>query len=382
VTPPDLPLNPADIQDIVIVGAGPAGLAVAACLRRRGLRARLLERGEVPGWSWARHYESLRLHTSRPLSALPGFPLRSATPYADRSEVVAYLAAYVRAFDLDIEYGREVTALQREENGWRIDTPRGPCHARQVVLATGVFTQPREPDWAGRDLFGGRWLRPEEAGASCAGRRVLVVGLGNTAADLLTDLHGRGARVALSVRGAVYVVPREILGLNVFRWQQWFPERAVAVGRRLGSGGEPLGLAAARVWSRLQERRFGDLRGRGLALKSPEQIHHDQSTGLPPVIAGPWVDLVRRGEIPVFPGIAQMTADGAIFADGRSEAFDDVVLAIGYTESRFPLAGEIPIPLRDGPVAGQPGLWICGAAPVLRRISKAAERVAAGIARG
>jgi cation diffusion facilitator CzcD-associated flavoprotein CzcO len=375
-------------SDIVIVGAGPAGLAVAACLKRRGLRARLLERGEVPGWSWARHYDSLRLHTSRPLSALPGLRLQSATPYADRGEVLAYLTAYARAFDLDIEYGREVTALAREgpeEDAWRIDTPRGPCHARHVVLATGVFARPREPGWTGRDLFRGRRLRPQEAGASCAGRRVLVVGLGNTAADLITDLHGRGARVALSIRGAVHVLPRELLGLNVFRWQQWFPERALAVGRRLGSPGsdtEALGLAAARAWSRLQERRFGDLRGRGLALKPPEQIHHDQSTGLPPVIAGPWVDLVRRGEVPVFPGIARMTADGAVFADGRSETFDDLVLAIGYEESRFPLAGELPVPLRDGPVAGQPGLWICGAAPVLRRIRRAAERVAAGIAAG
>lgn len=382
MTRPDRPAPPAVIEDVVIVGAGPAGLAVAACLKRRGLRPRLLERGEVPGWSWAGHYESLRLHTSRPLSALPGLPLRSDTAYADRAEVLAYLAAYAKAFDLDIEYGREATALEREEDGWRIDTLRGSCHARQVVLATGVFARPREPDWPGRDLFHGRWLRPQEAGASCAGRRVLVAGLGNTAADLLAELHGRGARVALSVRGAVSVVPREILGLNVFRWQQWFPERAVAVGRRLGPGGELLGVAAARVWSRLQERRYGDLRDRGLALKSPEQIHHDQAAGLPPVIAGPWVDLVRRGEIPVFSGIARMTADGAVFADGRHQAFDDVVLAIGYAESRFPLAGDLSIPLRDGPVAGRPGLWICGAAPVLRRIRRSAERVAAGIARG
>lgn len=379
MTPPDRS------SDIVIVGAGPAGLSVAACLKRRGLRARLLERGELPGWSWARHYESLRLHTSRPLSALPGLRLRSATSYADRAEVLAYLAAYAKAFDLDVEFGREVTALAREGpegDAWRIDTPRGPCHARHVILATGVFARPREPDWPGRDLFRGRWLRPQEAGASCAGRRVLVAGLGNTAADLLTDLHGRGARVALSIRGAVHVLPRELLGLNVFRWQQWFPERAVAVGRRIGSSGGILGLAAARVWSRLQEHRFGDLRSRGIALKSPEQIHHDQSAGLPPVISGPWVDLVRRGEVPVFPGIARMTADGSVFADGRHQPFDDVVLAIGYTESRFPLAGDLPVPLRDGPVEGQPGLWICGAAPVLRRIRQAAERVAVGIAEG
>jgi cation diffusion facilitator CzcD-associated flavoprotein CzcO len=380
VTEPDHPADVSDLSDIVIVGAGPAGLAVAACLKRRGLHARLLERGEVPGWSWARQYESLRLHTSRSISALPGLPLRSATPYADRPEVLAYLAAYVRTFGLDIEHGWEVTDLVREREGWRIDTPRGPCHARQVVLATGAFTHPREPDWPGRDLFRGRWLNPQEAGASCAGRRVLIVGLGNTAADLIADLHGHGAQAALSVRGAVHVLPREVLGLNLFRWRQWFPERARAIGRRLGFDGEAFELAAARAWSRLQERRFGDLRRHGLALKSLEQIHHDQTTGLSPTVAGPWVDLIRRGEVPVFPGIERMTADGAVFTDGRSQAFDDVVLAIGYTESRFPLAGELPVPLRDGPVPGQPGLWICGAAPVLWRIGRSAERVAGGVA--
>lgn len=376
--------DPAPPSDIVIVGAGPAGLAVAACLKRRGLPARLLERGEVPGWSWARHYESLRLHTSSSLSGLPGLPLRSATSYASREEVLAYLAAYAKAFDLDVEYSREVTGLTRDGDGWRIDTPRGPCHARHVILATGAFTRPREPDWPGRDLFLGRWLRPEEAGASCAGRRVLVVGLGNTAADLIADLHRRGARVALSVRGAVHVLPREVLGLNLFRWRQWFPDRALAISRRLGSpdsNTEALGLAAARSWSRLQERRFGDLRGHGLPLKSPEQIHHDQKAGLSPVVAGPWVDLVRSGEVSVVPGIERMTADGAVFTDGRREDLDDVVLAIGYSESRFPLAGEIQGPMRDGAVPGQPGLWLCGAAPVLWRIRQAAERVARDVYR-
>lgn len=385
MTEPDHPADVSDLSDVVIVGAGPAGLAVAACLKQRGLHARLLERGEVPGWSWARHYASLRLHTSRSLSGLPGLPLRSTTHYPKREEVLAYLADYARAFDLEIECGREVTGLAREGDRWRIDTPRGPCHARQVVLATGAFSHPREPDWPGLDLFRGRWLRPEEAGASCEGRRVLIVGLGNTATDLIADLHQRGARVALSVRGAVQVLPREILGLNLFRWRKWFPDRALAIGRRLGSLGsntEALGMAAARAWSRLQESRFGDLRSQGLALKSPEQIHHDQKAGISPIVAGPWVDLIRRGEVPVLPGIDHMTADGAVFTDGRREELDDVVLAIGYSESRFPLAGELPSPLRDGPVPGQPGLWICGAAPVLWRIRRAAERVAEGVAAG
>ncbi|HYN23156.1 MAG TPA: NAD(P)-binding domain-containing protein, partial [Thermoanaerobaculia bacterium] len=134
-------------QPIVIVGAGPAGLAVAACLKMRGLRARLLERGEAPGWSWSRHYESLRLHTPRSLSSLPGFSLRCATPYPGRDDFLAYLAAYARKFDLDIDLDCEVTDVQRDGDAWRIETQHGSCRARHAVLATGFFSVPREPEW-------------------------------------------------------------------------------------------------------------------------------------------------------------------------------------------------------------------------------------------
>jgi cation diffusion facilitator CzcD-associated flavoprotein CzcO len=371
-------------EEIVIVGAGPAGLAVAACLKMRGLRARLLERGANPGWSWSRHYESLRLHTPRSLSSLPGFPLRCTTPYPGRDEFLAYLAAYARKFDLDIDLGCEVTAVQRDGDGWRIETQRGSCRTRHAVLATGFFSVPREPEWPGRGLFRGRWLRPEQAEGdpALAGRRVLIVGLGNTAADLVVELRQRGARVALSVRGPVHAVPLEWFRLNVFRWSQWLPERAVAAARRFGSRGEALtARMAAHAWFHLQERELGDLRAHGLALKSPEQIRQDQSAGRPPVIAGPWVDLVRRGEVPIFPGIASLTEEGAVFADGRRETFDAIVPTLGYEERRFGLAGDLSTPLRDGPVPGRDGLWLCGTAPALRHIRRSARKIARAMAR-
>lgn len=368
--------------EVVIVGAGPAGLAVGACLARRGVGARLLERGMAPGWSWVQHYESLRLHTSRPISALPGLALRSATPYPDRAELIEYLAEYARK--LDIEYGREVLSVERSGDFWEIETSHGRCQARHVVLATGFFAGPRTPDWPGRDLFQGRWLQPEDLrqGKEWTGRRVLVAGLGNTAADMIPDLSRRGARVAVSVRGPVYVVPLEVLRVNVFRWSQWLPDRAPTVGRFFGARAGALAeRLAAHLWSGIQESRFGDLRERGLALKTPEQILLDHRTGRPPVIGGPWVDLVRRGDVPVAPAIAEITAEGVVFADGRRERFDDILLATGKEESRFRLAGDLPGRLVDGPVPGRPGLWLCGTAPALRHIRRGAARVAGAIAR-
>lgn len=353
--------------EVLIVGAGPAGLAVGACLTRLGLRARLLERGDVPGLSWARHYEALRLHTPRSLSALPGLRFSSKGTYPDRVEFLAYLAEYARRFKLEIDHGREATALLREEGGWRVETSAGDYRSRHVVLATGCFGTPREPEWPGQNLFEGRWLRPADvrSGGTWHGRRVLVVGLGNTAADLIEEVHCGGARVAVSVRGPVYLTPLELLGVNRFRWQQWLPERAPSAGKLF--------------WWGLQERLYGDLRGHGLTLKSKQQIDHDHRSGLPPVIAGPLVDLIRRGEVAVFPGILEITPEGALFADGRREAFTDIVLATGFEKKGFSLAGDLEVP-KDGPVPGQPGLWLCGAAPALRHIRKAARQIAAGIA--
>ncbi len=370
--------------EVVIVGAGPAGLAVGACLARRGLRARLLERGAAPGWAWVQHYEPLRLHTSRSLSALPGLSLRSTTPYPDRAELAAYLAAYARRFALDIEYGREVTAVERDGARWRIETPHGCCQARHVVLATGFFAGPRTPDWPGQNLFLGRWLRPEglRNSGTQSGRRVLIVGLGNTAADMIPELWRRGTRVAVSVRGPLHVVPLEVLRVNCFRWLQWLPERASAVGRLLGARAGALAEGvAAQLWFRVQERWFGDLRERGLALKTPEQILLDQRAGRPPLIGGPWVDLVRHGEVLVTPDIIELTPEGAVFADGRREQFDDILLAIGLEKGGFRLAGDLPARLLDGPVPGRPGLWLCGTAPALRHIRRSARRLADAIAR-
>src|SRR5512145_2830586 len=95
--------------EIVVVGAGPAGLAVAAALARHGLRARILERGNAPAWAWIGHYSHLRLHTSRAISELGGLRLWSATPYPTREEFLRYCADFARELGLDIETGCEVT---------------------------------------------------------------------------------------------------------------------------------------------------------------------------------------------------------------------------------------------------------------------------------
>jgi hypothetical protein len=154
--------------------------------------------------------------------------------------------------------------------------------------------------------------------------------------------------------------PLRRLGKNVLRVAEWF-------------GGT--------FWWWIQKWHYRDLQQIGISFKSGKEMMRDQWSGRVPVIGGPWVDLLRKGEVPIFPGIAEITTDGAMFVDGRSEKFNDIVVAIGFTDRRFPLAGELPSFVRDGVLPGRPGLWICGTRPALNQIGHGARRVARRIAR-
>ncbi|MFL5273509.1 MAG: NAD(P)-binding domain-containing protein [Anaeromyxobacteraceae bacterium] len=129
--------------DVVVIGAGPAGLAVGACLRRAGVGFVILEREATVGSSWRRHYDRLHLHTDRGHSSLPYLPLpRDAPRYPSRDQVVAYLEAYARAFELSPRCHEEVTRARARDGGWDVETARARYLARAVVVATGACAVP------------------------------------------------------------------------------------------------------------------------------------------------------------------------------------------------------------------------------------------------
>ena len=144
----------------IIVGAGPAGLAAAARLRERDLPFRLIDAGHEVGGSWAGRYDSLRLHTARFLSALPGMPIpKQYGDWVARNDLVAYLREYARA--------RAVPQARRRGHpgragGWRLAGHHlgGNMPARAVVIATGYSHTPYLPDWPDRSSFTGRGPTP------------------------------------------------------------------------------------------------------------------------------------------------------------------------------------------------------------------------------
>ena len=130
-------------HEVVIVGAGPAGLAAAAGLRESGLDPLLIERSATIGSAWRTRYDSFRLHTIRWLSGLPGMPIPSTCgSWVGRDDFIAYLEKYANHFGVSPQFGIELRGLAAGDGGWVLTTSQGQVEVRRVVLATGACTQP------------------------------------------------------------------------------------------------------------------------------------------------------------------------------------------------------------------------------------------------
>ncbi|HXU65548.1 MAG TPA: NAD(P)/FAD-dependent oxidoreductase [Polyangia bacterium] len=346
---------------VVVVGAGPAGLATAACLARAGVEHVLLEQAAELGASWRRHYDRLHLHTPKGISALPYVPYPRAAPrYPSRDDVIAYLEGYAGVLGLRPRLGEAVTAIAAAPDGedpaWTVDTSQTRYRAKHVVVATGLARVPVLPAWPGREGYRGQVLHSSRYvnGAAWRGGRVLVVGIGNSGGEIAVDLLEQGATPALSVRGAVNVIPREVLGIPI-----------LSVGALLRVLPPALGDLLGRPLIRLG---VGDVEALGLRrLPYGALTQVDRHGRVPLIDAGKTgtIAQIRAGRIALRPGIERFTADGVRFTDGREEPFDAVVAATGYGpglgETLGALSGLRPAP--NGPAAAltpRPGLHLCG----------------------
>jgi cation diffusion facilitator CzcD-associated flavoprotein CzcO len=306
--------------EVLIVGAGPAGLAVAGCLVQRGLTPLVIEQADAVASSWRNHYERLHLHTVKQLSALPGVPFSDDCPrYVPRQGVVDYLADYAQRHRIEPRLGEEVVAVSATDGGWQVATRSGARHrARKVVLATGANCEPRMPKIAGQAQYRGRVLhsRDYRNAAPFAGQRVLVVGMGNTGAEIALDLVEQGVQAALSVRSPVNIVHREVLGRPTQR-------TSILLAKLPAAWGEALATLLRRL-------SVGDLSRWGLQTAAVSPLRQLREHGKTPVIDVGTLARIKRGEIKVHPGIEGFTAKGLRFVDGSEHAFDAVILATGY----------------------------------------------------
>jgi hypothetical protein len=341
-------------EQVAIVGAGPAGLAVAACLKQRGVTALILDSAAQVGAVWRKHYQRLHLHTHKGGSSLPGLDFPSDYPlYPSREQFIAYLEQYARHFELAPAFEEAVTRVVRNGSGWEITTTRRTFGTRHVVLATGNTRVPVTPTWPGLERFSGEVLHSSRYtnGSAWKGKRVLVVGLGNSGGEIAIDLHEHGARPTLAVRSPVSVIPRELLGLPILAVASLFRAFPPRVADLLAA---PL-LALS----------IGDITKLGLRRRPYGPLEQIKRDGRVPLIDVGTLALVRAGQVQIAPGVERFTETSAVFEGGLTQPFDAIVLATGYRPelaeflpSAPELCDEHGFPRADGQV--RPGLHLCG----------------------
>lgn len=217
------------MTDVLIIGAGQAGLAMGQALRGTGLDFLLLDAGARVGDSWRARWDSLRLFTPARRSGLPGLPFPGAPGrYPGKDEVADYLAGYAEHFALPVEHGVRVGRLRRTREGWYDVDGRV---ARSVVIATGPFRRPFTPPFrlAVPQVHSADYRRPEQLPDG----PVLVVGGGNSGVQIAAELAA-DRPVTLSAGTAQPVVPQRILGLDAFTWLDGLGIVRAPVESRLG----------------------------------------------------------------------------------------------------------------------------------------------------
>ncbi|MGW1982903.1 flavin-containing monooxygenase [Streptomyces collinus] len=383
-SPVHLSPTPAD-RPVYVIGAGPGGLAAAHALRSRGIRAVVLEKSDQVGSSWRRHYDRLHLHTTRRLSALPGLRMpRRFGRWVSRDDVVRYLEKYAERHELEIVTGVEVFRIERSADGagWLLHASGGrELTGSAVVVATGYNHTPRVPDWPGLDGFGGEFTHAGHYrnAEPYAGRDVLVVGVGNTGAEIAVDLvEGGAARVRLAVRTAPHIVRRSTAG--------WAAQYTGVLVRRL-----PVRLVdrLARPLARIST---PDLSAHGLA--RPETgLYSRVREGAIPVQDVGLIDAVRKGKVEVVAAVEGFEDGKVALADGSRISPDAVIAATGYVRALEGLVGHLEVldgrgrPVVHGPrtPANAPGLYFTGftnpISGMFRELAIDAERIARAVAR-
>jgi cation diffusion facilitator CzcD-associated flavoprotein CzcO len=295
--------------------------------------------------------------------------------YPSRAQMVSYLESYAARFQIKPVFNTKVSRLRRNGAGWLADTSLDAISAPVVVVATGIADAPYRPSWPGMDIYSGAVVHSSNYRnpAAFSGRRLLVIGFGNSGGEIALDLANGNVDVTLAVRSPVQIVPRDLLGFPILSWAILYrrlPARLVdfinAPVLRLAVGNfEKFGLRRA--------------------AKGPRQMVEED--GRVPLIDIGTLARIRDGSIKVRGGVVRFTADGVVFADAGTEKFDAVILATGFRPDLRRLVPDVAdvfddhgMPLVTGATTNVPGLYFCGQITVptgqLREIGIEAQRIA------
>lgn len=305
-----------------IVGAGPSGLASARALSRRGIRVEGYEASHGVGGLWditnprSTVYESAHLISSRTTTEFAEFPMRTTVDYPGHRVLLEYFRDYAEHFGLTslFRFGTTVTRLEPRDGGWDL-TSTGPDGRRTrrydgVVLANGTLAHPNLPTFAGE--FSGEILHTSDykSAGQLAGKRVLLIGAGNSGCDIAVDAVHRAASVDMSVRRGYYFVPRYLFGRpsDTLNQRRPLPPRIKqAVDSRVLKAftGDPV--------------RFG--------FPKPDYRIYESH----PIVNTLILHHLGQGDLRVRPDVERFDGAAVRFRDATSGEYDLVLLATGYT---------------------------------------------------
>lgn len=305
----------------LIIGAGPAGLAIAGRLSNAKLDFDVVEASDKIAVRWHYHYDRLHLHTVKQFSHLPHLEFPEDYPlYVPRKALVDYFENYARTFDIHPHFNTEVKQISKSDNGnWKVTTNVGNDYeAEHVIVATGVNRIPNSPKFEGQGNFSGNIIhsRDYRNAKPFLGKKVLVIGMGNTGAELALDLSEHDIDVSICVRSPISVVPRDLNGRSVQVTSKQLAKLPFGLGDWLGT--------------QIRKVYFGDLTKYGLESSKVHPAVQLRETGKTPIVDIGTIKAIKEGKIKVVPGIKSFDNSGVTFVDGKHHLFDEVIMATGY----------------------------------------------------
>lgn len=320
--------------DVVVCGAGAAGLGAAASLRRAGLGAVILERSDRVGASWRSRYPALRLNTTGWMSTLPGYraSVRRYGEFPSRDDWIRYLEDYSTHHGLEVRFGTEVLRVDRSDGAWRVETNGGTVEADAVVIAIGFDHDPYMPDWPGLEGFAGELIHasayhdPEPY----RGKDVLVVGPGVTGSEVAHLIAAGGAaRVRVACRTPPHIVRRKWLGVPIQVPGVAIHHLPLGVADRIGALTEWM-IAGSLSRYGLPRPRVGP--ATALAVRHQSPLFDDG-----------FVDSVKSGRIEIVAAVEGFDGDDVLLADGSRVRPGAVIAATGYRRGLEPLVGHLGV---------------------------------------
>lgn len=343
----------------VIIGAGASGLATAKALQDEGIDFDWFEQGSMVGGLWqidndnggVAAYESLHLNSSRPLTQFPSFPMPEDWPdYPSHRLVAQYFEDFADAFSLRdrITFNTEVTKVVPSGSKWKVTAGGRTKSYDNVLICNGHHRYPKTPEIPGE--FTGQSLHAHDfrSADGWAGKRVLVLGVGNSGMDIACEASRIAEQTFLATRHGVHVLPK------------------YALGRPIDQLSSPLtAYLPFEVERRLYEAIVRVATGRPQDRGLPKPDH--RLLGAHPTVSSDLYDRVGHGDIVMKPNIARLDGSAVEFTDGSREEIDVLVYATGY-EIRLPFLdpavfdpadNNLPLYQRVVPL-DLPGLWFIG----------------------